>query len=158
MRNTTRTLALLASLAGLVALALTWWEPSSTGPGYSFSAGHVGLAGSGLVRATYVWATVACLVGALSLLALRLAARSWFHEPRVWRRDMLAVAALFAVAGALAFAWPIDAPFWGTRVLNETTGEALQGRPGSGWFAALGAGLLAMLAALRAPPDEAGST
>lgn len=98
------------------------------------------------------------LAAAAALLAVRLAGRSWWYEPRVWRRDLFVASGLAAAAVASTLLWPQSVPyFWGSRtaVHNETAQVFTEsGLPGLGWWlAVLAAAALAVAAGLARVPD-----
>jgi hypothetical protein len=140
---------------------MAWWTTSykSTG-GTTYPGERVSVftAQQDVVHASWVWASLACTGVAIILLGLRLAARSWYHEPATWRRDMIVAGVLLVASAALVSQWPVDIPFWGshtfaaenTTIAQETVGA---GAPGLGWYTAILSGLLA-LAASRVTDEE----
>lgn len=150
-----RPLAIVALLAAVTSFWLPWWRLTyaDTQP-YSVT-------DAGLFRAseaTTAWGPTASgvlMAAACGLLFLRLAARSWFHEPPVWRRDLAIAAGLAAAGVLLAIAWPEAVPhFWGGRTFEDEAAGARfteTAMPVLGWWCGVVAALSAAAAWWRAP-------
>lgn len=84
------------------------------------------------------------LVGiALLVLFIRLAARSWLHEPGQWLRDLVVVTSLLIAALLSTWGWPagesVAPSFWGgVEFTHNQTGDSfsVQATPGLGWWTA----------------------
>lgn len=93
---------------------------------------------------------------ALLVLFIRLAGRSWLHEPPQWRRDLAVTAGLVLLALASCWFWPTGeavAPrFWGGVVFaaNGTGGFEVRAGPGLGWWTGVVAGLCLAMSMWRA--------
>jgi len=165
-RETAIGLAVTAWLFILTSLWLPWWLVR-----YSDSAGNrydqLGVwLWRPLAEVTTSWGP--WLTGMLAALValwlfVRVAARSWYHEPAIWARDLwlLAVGAGAALASALL--WPDTdnfKAFWGgTTYSNATTGTWFTETvlPGLGWWCTAVAFLCLVAAAVlvRAAADDA---
>ena len=78
-------------------------------------------------------------VAAGGLMFVRVAGRSWEHEPHAWRRDLGVAGVVLGMAFLTTLWWPKAVPyFWGARAFHlqdaSFTEEAL---PGLGWWCAL---------------------
>jgi len=153
-----RTAAAAAFLLLVLTLALAWWTATDTVGGLPTTstygvwprAGTQGLSipvpGATFVLPSSV-AVALPIIATLLILFVRVAARSWVHEPRSWRRDLWIALALVAASLALALAWPPVGTL-GTRTYAMPDGGGTlteQVAPGAGWWTALAA--LALLAA-----------
>ncbi len=98
---------------------------------------------------TTSWAPVASgvllvLVGLA--LVVRLAARSWYHEPAAWRATLAGSAVASLLSVLLLLAWPNSVPSaWGRRSLQDADGTVIATEttmPGLAWYLALVAAVL----------------
>lgn len=130
--------AVLALLAQVTALFLPWWVLDYSDAESEQRLGAVTLWTPGeLAEPLAVRFTLVMAVLGLPVLVVRIAATSWQHEWRKWRRDLLAVASSQVVALASCLLWPIEFPFWGLQErLSEFTGTTyfVEGMPGLGWW------------------------
>jgi hypothetical protein len=140
-------------------LLLPWWTATNPLSEGTIASETLWSRGPEVVAA-WTWVTLALAAPAVVLLFVRVAAASWRHEPRSWRRDLAVCLGLCAGALASAWRWPRDLPFWGTLDFTlEGMRFVLVGRPGLGWWlAAIAAALVAvelLLSRRAATPDPA---
>lgn len=148
-----RVLAVLAFLLTVTALLLPWWR-------VTWDDGTVETRDDVFAfrpeePLTTWWAPH--LTGAMAGLAalglfVRLAADSHTHEPRTWRRDLGIQAGTLLLAAASCLLWPAAVrSFWGGRNYEDGGIEVVEtAMPGLGWWLAVLAGLLGLVAFWKA--------
>jgi hypothetical protein len=147
-------------LLQITALLLPWWMATNRTYGFSVTYGLWSDAGQGEdVHGGYLRLTAVLAILALPLLFVRVAGRSIFHEPRRFRRDVLAAGILMLLALASAWLWPVELPFWGGYAYpggNGTEAQHLFGSPAAGWWTSAVAVALVAWALLlaRGPATE----
>lgn len=156
-----RPVAFAAFLLTLTSLLLAWWRVTWDAGGPSVPDDVRPFRPEPPLTTEWgPWLTGGLVVVAAMLLFVRIAARSERHEPPLWRRDLAVAAVLLAAALASALLWPAEVPsFWGGRTYtdNLTDGEPTTevASPGLGWWTALVAMLLLLLARRLARPPRA---
>lgn len=155
--------AFLALAAQATGLFLPWWALQYADAESAQPLGSLGLwAGGGeLARDGAVLVTAVLALAALPILLVRVAAASWEHEWRKWRRDLLVAAASQALALASCWAWPLEFPFWGTQErvsLLTGTPYTVSGTPALGWWLTAAAFALVLLAWGMSRPVESEPT
>lgn len=148
-----RGLTFVAFLLLITAAWLPWWVVTwKDEAGQVYDRVSVGLFqdGGAAAHQAATMVTGVLLLGTIVLLFVRLAARSWVHEPTSWRRDITIALFLQAAALASALFWPQGVPsFWGGRTfgLEDAEGTFTEtALPGLGWWLALLACLLQAVA------------
>lgn len=148
-----RNLAAAAFLLLVTSLWLPWWVVTyrdDAGRSYDAIKVHLFEDAAPAVFPVATIVTGVVVAATVVLLFVRLAARSWYHEPKSWRRDLLVSAWLTAAALASGLFWPDQVPhFWGGRTfqLADAPGSFTEtALPGLGWWCGLVA-LLALVAA-----------
>ena len=141
----------------LVAIFLPWW--SNSNEAFFMADAHFGLwdhpENDLDVQRRGIWLTDAFALLPIPFLFVRLAARSFVHEPPKWRRDVAIAAVLMLLALASTALWPVGLPFWGSAQFPASAGipaQELSARPGFGWFLGLLCVLLLALAWWLARP------
>ncbi len=151
-------LAPVALFLFITSLWLPWWLVRWTdASGFRYDQTAVRLFGSGqaVAHGEGPWVTGSLLVLATIVLFIRVAAKSWYHEPGAWRRDLWAAFGFGAAALASTLAWPSGVPhFWGGQryaLANDTAQSFTEtALPGLGWWVAVLATLVAGAAAWTA--------
>ncbi len=144
-------LAVAALFLLLTAFWMPWWAITVEQDGETLDARGIGVfrdpgAVGHHVRTIGTGVLAAVAAGALFV---RVAARSWVHEPSSWRRDLALAALITGVALVSATMWPTDVPrFWHAYTVEG--GQQVRALPGLGWWLALAATLCATGAALVA--------
>lgn len=158
-----RRLAIAAFLLAVTSLLLAWWRVTWTTAGTAVRDDvRLFRPEEPLTTAWGPWLTGGLVLAAVGLLFVRIAARSERHEPPAWRRDLGVAALLLALALLSGMLWPAEVPsFWGGRtyaVENVTTEVTETAMPGLGWWVALVALALLVLARLlsRQSPSDVG--
>lgn len=150
---------MVAWLFTLTSVWLPWWVVR-----YTDSAGNPYDTGGVLLwrpvdEFTTAWGAwlTGMLVAVLAVwLFVRIAAKSWEHEPRMWRRDLWATAGLASASLISTMFWPDPdnfKSFWGgVTYRNETTGTWFTQTviPGLGWWCMIVAFLCLISAAVLA--------
>ncbi len=155
--RTGRALAIVAFLLAVTSLWLAWWRVTwSTGGAALRDDVRLFRPEEPLTTPWGPWATGLLALAALALLFVRIAARSERHEPPSWRRDLSVAGGLLLAAVGSCLLWPADVPaFWGGRTYaaqNVTTEVTETAMPGLGWWLALLAAALLLLARWTARP------
>lgn len=158
MSKLARRAALLAVGLALVSFAVPWWATRLAGPGYDVPGDQVMVwrPVADLVHAWAVWTSLGLALAAVALMGLRIAGRSWWHEPNAWRRDFVGAGILLLGSAALVAFWPMpiqdstgavrSVPFWGSLELDAATGDRLRTMPVLGWWLDLAAAAAAFVA------------
>ncbi len=150
-------LAPVALFLFITSIWLAWWTVRwEDATGFRYEEVGVRLFGSGHEVAHNQAPIVTGVLVALGTLILfiRVAAKSWHHEPHLWRRDLWAAFGFGAAALVSVLWWPAEVPaFWGGRtyeLVNDTSQHFTEtALPGLGWWVALLAtGLTAAAAVL----------
>ncbi len=143
--GTDSALAPVALFLFITSIWLPWWVVRWTdASGFRYDQVAVRLFGAphGVAHAEGPWVTGALVALATLILFIRVAAKSWFHEPAAWRRDLWAAFGFGVAALASTLAWPSEVPyFWGGRtyaLVNDTAQSFTESAlPGLGWWVAL---------------------
>lgn len=158
-------LAVTAWLFVLTSLWLPWWlvrYSDNLGNRYDAIGVWLWRPTEEVTTAWGPWVT-GMIVAVLGVwLFVRVAGRSWHHEPTVWRRDLGVLAGVAGAALASTLLWPDPdnfTSFWGgTTYTNTTTGTSFTETvlPGLGWWCTALAFLLLAGAYVSTPDDASG--
>lgn len=148
-----RRLAIASFLLTVTSLLLAWWRVTWTSAAQTVRDVRLFRPDEPLTTSWGPWLTGSLVVIVLTILFVRIAAKSDRHEPGSWRRDLGVAAWGLALALASCLLWPAGVPgFWGGRTLmNETITDGANATvetamPGLGWWVAAVAVLLLLLA------------
>lgn len=134
--------AVAAFFAAVTSLLLPWWGlTASLGrvSGELVPAVRLWGGDATVTNGWAVWSSTGLVVAAGLILFIRVAAASWRNEPASFRRDVAIAAVLLLASCAVAWLWPLEFPFWGTRsYLDNVTGDPSEvtGSPLVGWLLA----------------------